>query len=118
MNPFKFGQVVNGNNFCPRPELQQMLARSIKTAQNTVLQGDRRMGKTSLVYETVKSFKKHRLLSIDLMGIKSADDLCKRIVRSLISLEQQDGLFEKGGAAIPPLRPTITIDPLGGQPGG
>jgi len=117
MNPFKFGQVVNGNNFCHRPELQQILARSIKIAQNTVLQGDRRMGKTSLVYETVKSLKTYRLLSIDLMGIKSADDLCKRIVRSLISLEQQDGLFEKAVAAFPRLRPSITFDPVSGQPG-
>lgn len=117
MNPFKFGQVVNGNHFCHRAELQEMLTNHIKTAQNTVLQGDRRMGKTSLVYETVRNLKKYRLLSIDLMGVKSADDLCKRIARSLISLEQQSGMFEKAVAAFPRLRPSITFDPISGQPG-
>lgn len=117
MNPFKYGQVVNGNNFCHRTELQEMLSHHIKTAQNTVLQGDRRMGKTSLVYETVRNLKKYRLLSIDLMGIKSADDLCKRIARSLISLEQQAGMLEKAIAAFPRLRPSITFDPVSGQAG-
>lgn len=117
MNPFKYGQVVNGSNFCHRAELQETLARHIKTAQNTVLQGNRRMGKTSLVYETVRNLKKYRLLAIDLMGIKSADDLCKRTARSLISLEQQAGMLEKAISAFPRLRPSITFDPVSGQAG-
>jgi hypothetical protein len=117
MNPFKYGQVVNGSSFCHRAELQKILANSIKTAQNTVLQGDRRMGKTSLVYETVRNLKKYRLLAIDLMGIKSADDLCKRIARALISLEQQAGMLEKAISAFPRLRPSITFDPVSGQAG-
>ena len=117
MNPFKFGQVVNGNSFCHREELQRILAESIKTAQNTVLQGDRRMGKTSLVHETARLLKNQRLLSIDLMGIKSADDLGKRIARSLISLEQQVSPLEKALSSFSRLRPTITFDPISGQPG-
>ena len=48
------------------------------------------MGKTSLVYETVRNLKKYRLLSIDLTGIKSADDLCKRIPQTLEAAFQID----------------------------
>ena len=117
MNPFKFGQVVCGDSFCHRQNLQKTLTGHIKSAQNTVLQGDRRMGKTSLVFETAQHLKTYRLLSIDLMGIKSADDLCKRVARSLISLEQQSGMLEKALSAFSRLRPTITFDPVSGQPG-
>jgi uncharacterized protein len=117
MNPFKFGQVVEGTSFCHRDDLQKTLKSYIVSAQNTVLQGDRRMGKTSLVFETVRSLRKYRLLSIDLMGIKSADDLCKRIARALISLEQQSGMLEKALSAFARLRPKITFDPVSGQPG-
>jgi hypothetical protein len=117
MNPFKFGQVVGGNSFCHRTNLQKTLKSYLLSAQNTVLQGDRRMGKTSLVYETVGNLKKHRLLSIDLMGIKSPDELCKRIALALIELERGIGMLEKAISSFARLRPKITFDPATGQPG-
>ncbi len=30
MNPFKYGQIVRGNDFCRRPELEKNLANLIK----------------------------------------------------------------------------------------
>lgn len=117
MNPFKFGRVVSGSNFCHRDSLVKTLSNYVKTAQNTVLQGDRRMGKTSLVYQTVSQLKSHRMLTIDLMGIKSADDLCKRIARALVALEQEAGMLEKAITTFARLRPTISFDPATGQPG-
>jgi len=117
MNPFKFGQVVGGSSFCRRDDLQKTLKSYISSSQNTVLQGDRRMGKTSLVHETVQNLKKRPLLTIDLMGIKSADELCKRIAHALIELEREAGMLEKALAAFPRLRPKITFDPATGQPG-
>ena len=50
MNPFKYGCVVEGEFFCPRPELQQALMAYVTSGQNVVIQGARRMGKTQLVY--------------------------------------------------------------------
>lgn len=117
MNPFKFGQVVQGESFCHRTALQRTLKSYIKTAQNCVLQGDRRMGKTSLVHETVSHLKGDRILTIDLMGIKSTDELCKRIALSIISLEQESGMLEKALDSFSRLRPTITFDSISGQPG-
>ncbi len=117
MNPFKFGQVVGGNSFCHRDNLQKTLKSYLLSAQNTVLQGDRRMGKTSLVFETVRHLKNIRMLSIDLMGIKSADELCKRMALALIALEQESGMLDKAISTFARLRPKITFDSVTGQPG-
>lgn len=117
MNPFKFGQVVQGSSFCHRPELQKTLRSYVRANQNCVLQGDRRMGKSSLVVETVERLKGYHLLSVDLMGIKSADDLCKSIALSIISFERKAGLLEKALSNFSNLRPKISMDPISGQPG-
>jgi hypothetical protein len=117
MNPFKFGQVVQGACFCHRKQLQKILTSYIRSSQNCVLQGDRRMGKTSLVFQSVADVKGFRILSVDLLGIKSADDLCKRFARSILALEQESGLLEKTLAGFSRLRPKITFDPFSGKPG-
>ena len=74
MNPFKYGCVVSGENFCPRPELERQLKEFAKSGQNLVVQGARRMGKTSLVVETVKSLRGVSLLYVDLFSVKSIGD--------------------------------------------
>ena len=117
MNPFKFGHVVQGSSFCHRPKLQKVLKSYVRAAQNCVLQGDRRMGKSSLVVETVGGLRGYRILSVDLMGIKSTDELCKRIALAIISLERKAGLLEKALSSFSSLRPKISIDPVSGHPG-
>ena len=117
MNPFKYGEVVQGESFCHRDELQNTLASYIRSAQNCVLQGDRRMGKTSLVFQTVADMRGFKLLGVDLLGIKSVDDLCKRFARSIIAMEQESNPLEKVLSGFARLRPKITFDPLSGQPG-
>ena len=67
MNPFKYGQIVKENDFCPRPELERNLANQIKRGQNVYIQGERRVGKSSLIFETVRKLKKPRIVYIDLM---------------------------------------------------
>ena len=116
MNPFKYGRVVSAENFCPRPKLLKQLTGFIKSGQNVVLQGERRTGKTSLLCETVRQLKRHRMLYVDLLEIKTADDLCKRMVKALISMEQQAGLLERVLKSLSQLRPVVSVDPLTGQP--
>jgi len=116
MNPFKYGRVVSADDFCPRPDLVRQMTGFIKSGQNVVLQGERRMGKTSLVHETVRQLKRHRMLYVDLLEIKTADDLCKRMVKALISMEQQAGLLERILKTLAQLRPVVSVDPLTGQP--
>ena len=49
MKPFEFGCVVKGDVFCPRPEIESILTSNMESGQNTVVVGERRMGKTSLI---------------------------------------------------------------------
>lgn len=116
MNPFKYGRVVSAEDFCPRSGLLKQLIEFINNGQNVVLQGERRIGKTSLIYEAVRKLKRRRMLYIDLLEIKTVDDLCRRMVKAIIQLEQQAGLLERVLKSLAQLRPVISFDPLTGQP--
>lgn len=116
MNPFKSGRVVSEEDFCPRPALLKQLMGFMASGQNVVLQGERRMGKTSLIWEAVRRMKGRRMLYLDLLEIKAADDLCRRMAKALISLEQQAGFLDKALASLSRLRPVVSFDPLTGKP--
>lgn len=116
MNPFKYGRVVFDKDFCPRPKLEKELRSHISSAQNVLLEGERRIGKTSLIYQVMRHLDKPRLLYIDIMEIKTIDDLCRRIINALVSMEQKSGLAEKVFKSLAHLKPAFTFDPLTGTP--
>jgi hypothetical protein len=116
MNPFRYGQVVSGEDFCPRPELIDEMTGFIESGQNVAVQGERRTGKTSLICEAIRRLKKRRMLYVDLLEIKTSDDVCKRLLKAVISLQRQSGLLEKVLKSLSHLRPTVSLDPLTGQP--
>ena len=74
MNSFKYGCVVNGKWYCNRPFLERELSKFVASGQNVVLLGERRMGKTSLLHETLRGMKGWRLIYIDLLHIHSVED--------------------------------------------
>jgi len=116
MNPFKYGHVVFDDDFCPRPDLEKELKSHISSGQNVLLEGERRTGKTSLIYQTVRHLTKprFRLLYIDILEIKTVNDLCHRIVNAIATLERQSGLTEKVFRSLAHLKPAMTFDPLTG----
>lgn len=117
MDPFKFGQVVSAKDFCPRPELIKSVMGYIEQGQNMYVQGERRIGKTSLIYEACRRLKKYRTIYVDLFGVKSSDILVKRIVKAIISMEQKEtGVLTKLLKTFSYLRPAISIDPITGLP--
>ncbi len=116
MNPFKYGRVVFAEDFCPRPQLEKALINYIHSAQNVLLEGERRTGKTSLVYETLHKQPKLRLLYIDILEIKTVNDLCQRIVNALVSMERKAGVTKKLIKTLAHLKPAMTFDPLTGSP--
>lgn len=115
-NPFKYGCVVGGDNFCPRPELAEKLSGFVRSGQNVVIQGERRMGKTSLVRETVGGMRGIRLVYVDLLGVCDVPDLCGRIAEALSETERSVPFYRKLGRMLAALRPTITIDSESGMP--
>ena len=115
-NPFKYGCVVGGDDFCARPELAKKLAGFVRSGQNVVIQGERRMGKTSLVRETVGKMRGVRLVYVDLQAVCDVPDLCGRIAESLSEAERSIPFYRRLGKLLGVLRPTITIDSESGMP--
>ena len=109
MNPFKYGCVVAGENYCRRPELQRQLSELVKSGQNVVVQGPRRMGKTSLVVETVKSLRGVTLLYVDLFSVRSVGEFCRKVVSATAKCGKRSFL-ERTAELVKGLRPVFSVD--------
>ena len=116
MNPFKYGETVGGENFCRRPKLARVLKGYVESGQNVVMQGERRMGKTSLVLETVRGMKGVAMFHADLFCVRDTADLCRRLTAALARFENSAGFLEQIVKALARLRPTLSIDPNTGAP--
>ena len=116
MNAFKYGCSVEGENFCARPELSKSLSNYVESGQNLVIPGERRIGKTSLVKETVSSMRGWSILYADFMGVKSVPDVCNRVTDALARFDSSDSFMRKIFAALVHLRPVATIDAMTGLP--
>lgn len=58
-----------------------------------------------------------KCLDIDLLGIKTADDLCKRMVKEIVSFNRQNStMLQKLLTQFAALRPSLGIDPITGLP--
>lgn len=77
-NPFHFGKAVSGADFCPRTKLEAALREKLRAVQNTLVQGDRRMGKTSLIRRAAQSLPGYREIYVDLFGVRTIDAVVKR----------------------------------------
>ena len=116
VNPFRYGTVVSGKDFYGRQDLIEQLTGYIKAGQNVVLQGERRIGKTSLAVETVRRMNKYRLLRVNCMEVKSVDALCKHILHAILALERSENSFNRLLKSLAHLRPTLGINPVTGEP--
>jgi len=116
MLPFKSGMHVLGKHFCGRKQEIKLLGDYIQSAARVYLVGERRIGKSSLILEAIRRQKGCRVLYVDLLAIKTVDDLCKRIVKALISLEQSQSYLLKMMKEFAALRPNVSIDPITSMP--
>ena len=116
-NPFRYGCVVEDCFYCPRPSLEKELSGFIRSGQNVVVHGERRMGKTSLINAVVRGMRGWRMLYVDLLHVQTAGDLCRRIVSAVRNMERKASLFEKALKLLPRLRPVMKIDASTGEVG-
>lgn len=63
-NPFKYGDVVTGENFCNREQEKKQLKEAIESGQNTLIFSERRMGKTSLIKEVINELDDANVSSV------------------------------------------------------
>ena len=116
MEPFKFGCIVRAEHYCPRPELEGQLRRYIEAGQNVVLQGERRMGKSSLVVKVAGDINGMGLLYVDLLGISSPSDFCRRVVDGIAGLDASRSFLRKTASLLASLRPIVVLDQDTGLP--
>lgn len=116
MNPFRYGQVVKDDDFCPRPEFLRQIRSFIESGQNLALTGERRVGKTSLIWKTASEIDDLNLIYIDLMEVKTADDLCRRMIRAVARAESHEPFLARLLRSLASLRPSLSMDPVSGQP--
>jgi len=116
MEPFKFGCIVDDEHYCVRPQLERELKRHISGGQNLVLQGERRMGKSSLVVKCVRSIRGMGLLYVDLLGITNVSDFCRRVADGIAVLDSSRSFLHKTAALLASLRPLVVIDRDTGLP--
>jgi len=116
MNPFRYGSTVGKEDFCRRPALETEIGRHIESRQNIHIEGDRRTGKTSLVFEVVREQKRNVMLHFDFQLVKSMADVRARLISGLSSASSKIGMFEKLVKSLAHLRPTIGINPATGEP--
>ena len=112
MIPFKYGSVVKEDFFCGRDDIIERVDELFISSQNVVFYGERRMGKTSLIVETVRRNKAMNAIFIDLMGVKSEEEIYKRMIKSLLSYNYKKSMFDIMLNAFSNLRPQLGIDPV------
>lgn len=85
MNPFIFGEVVEGLNFIDRKEEMKTLARDLEDGQKIFLIAPRRYGKTSLLLETAGKLKARgaRVVYLDLYKTASAEQFAAALSKAL-----------------------------------
>ncbi|MDR1282122.1 MAG: hypothetical protein LBK99_15070 [Opitutaceae bacterium] len=110
MKPFRFGDVVPAEFQCPQPVLLKTVLDHLASGQKVLLQGERRMGKTSFVRFTVAPRLKRRLFHVSLWGVKTVDDLTRQCLLALQRMKRDDTLASKAARILKErLGPSLAI---------
>lgn len=84
-NPFKYGELSTGENFCNRQAELKRLHAAFRDGQNMVLISPRRWGKSSLVNHALETYKgKLIAVRIDCFGIKSEDEFYSILLKNIL----------------------------------
>lgn len=85
INPFRFGDPVEGDYYLPRPNLENFVSQFIVNRIHVVLIGPRRFGKTSFLLNLLKklSGNSNSYIFVDIFNITSHKDFLNQILRAL-----------------------------------
>lgn len=86
VNPFKYAEVVTGEDFVNREDELKELISDLLSGQNVILYSPRRYGKTSLIKETFRCIGNRAItVYVDLYGIMSGEVLAQRMTNQLMT---------------------------------
>jgi hypothetical protein len=87
-NPFIYGKILKDDDFiCPRPKDEKRFLSNVDSAQNTCVIGERRVGKSTFIYSTLKKYLKKEsklLISVDFRSVASKEDVQKRLMMAIL----------------------------------
>lgn len=87
---FNYNTPVGGKNLIGRKDNILSVANLLRQRENVVIASSPRMGKTSVVLEAIALLKKDdpmmHSLCVSLLSVRSAHELCSRLVNSIVSL--------------------------------
>lgn len=116
MNPFKFGDPVEGEYYLPRPQLDKVVYQFLSNRIHVVLIGPRRFGKTSFVFNLIKNLeeKGYACPFVDIFNITSHRDFLQQLLRAL---KAKKSWTEAAKKWLSSWRPKISadVDPISGQ---
>lgn len=116
MNPFRYGQVVSRDFYCSRPSLETNITEKCRSGQNILVTGERRIGKTSLILRAIESLKGKKALYVDLLEVKTVEDINKRFLNAIVRYENKAQFLQNMLKKMATLRPSMTFDPMTGLP--
>jgi len=112
MNPFKFGDPVEGEYYLPHPELAKTVTQFLENRIHVVLIGPRRFGKTSFVLNLLQTLQasSYTCIFADIFNITSHRDFLFQVLRAL--KPKKNGILGIKDAVckIRNLRPKISAD--------
>ena len=93
-NPFVYGRVVTGEEFFGRAKLIDRIQGYIRTGQNIVVFGERRVGKTSLIAEAIRRLNMP-CLKVDFYEVRTQREMITRAIRGIERLEKESPFFSR-----------------------
>jgi GTPase SAR1 family protein len=116
MNPFKFGDPVEGEYYLPQSALETSVHQFLTNRIHVVLIGPRRFGKTSFVFNLLKRLEGegYSCLFVDIFNITSHRDFLQQMLRAL---KTRKNWADTAKGWLSNLRPKISadVDPVSGQ---
>ena len=115
-NPFVFGEVVTGNDFCNREEEIERLCHELTDSQKIFLISARRMGKTSLITTVLGKLKKQntKTICLDIEGISTYKKFLNAYLNALIKeFTTADKMSEFARRLLPSIRFDLTVAETG-----
>jgi predicted AAA+ superfamily ATPase len=80
------------------------------------MEGERRTGKTSLIFHAVEQIKSRWLVYIDLLEVKTIEDVHKRVLNGMAKARKGKNLLENLIKSVAALRPVLSFDPITSTP--
>ncbi len=122
--PFDYSEIATEELFVGREVQKKLLETNIRSGQNTTIYGQRRVGKTSLVAEVVKKYKRanprHIFIELDLSVCLNVqefiENFCLNLNKEVKKTKPLEAKFQELGNYIRSIRPMAKINSLTGEP--